>query len=153
MFQTKDVEKIKTYFVFNKVLRKSWHLRDNVGGKVRMRQTADDSATRRMRFTLWISKAIQTHTEYEIFLAFLQQKLIRKCPTILGLYVQYSTVQYSTVLYSRVQYSTVLYSVVEYSTVQYSTVQYSAIQYSAVQCSTVQYSTEQCSTVQYSRVQ
>jgi hypothetical protein len=41
MFRTKDVEKIKTHFVFNKAFRKSCRLWDNLEKCGRVRQTTD----------------------------------------------------------------------------------------------------------------
>jgi hypothetical protein len=42
-------------------------------------QTAEDTVTRRMRFSCWLAKAKNTHSEYEIFTAFpWQQWLIER---------------------------------------------------------------------------
>jgi hypothetical protein len=41
------------------------------------RQATDDNITRRMRFTCWITKATDTHSEYVIPIAFPQQLVTR----------------------------------------------------------------------------
>ena len=67
----KIVEKIKTYFLFGnfspEIRARLW---DNVKKKyVISRQATDDNVKRRMFFTYWISKVIETHSEYVILIA------------------------------------------------------------------------------------
>ena len=46
-------------------------------------EATDDHITRRMRFPCWITKAITTHSEYVMLIAFTWQKWLRKRPPIL----------------------------------------------------------------------
>jgi hypothetical protein len=64
MFQTEVVEKIKNiHFMFC-----------NFG---RTKQTTDDNIIQHMRFAYWTSKATDTHSEYEILIAFPWQQWLR----------------------------------------------------------------------------
>jgi hypothetical protein len=77
MFQTKVVEKIKTYFVFNRFFFLLFFLLwDNVGKFCTARQPTDDNRIRRMRFACWIIKATNTHSEYVILIAFPPQQYL-----------------------------------------------------------------------------
>ena len=69
-FQTEVVEKIKACrFLFNNFLfRKSCCLWDNVEKYCAAGQAAD--VIWRMRIACWIKKAVITHSEYVIFIAF-----------------------------------------------------------------------------------
>jgi hypothetical protein len=71
MFQTEVVEKIKTHtecsMLFIYIFRKSRHLLGNMEKYGTARQATDDNITRRIRFACWISKAIDTKSEYVIF--------------------------------------------------------------------------------------
>jgi hypothetical protein len=49
----------------------------------RARQATDDNIIRRMRIAYWITKATDTHSEYGILIAFLQQKLLSERASIL----------------------------------------------------------------------
>jgi hypothetical protein len=68
MFHTIVVEKIKTYILhsINFSPRKSCRLWGKVWQYVTARQATDDNITWRMRIACWLSKATDTHTEYEI---------------------------------------------------------------------------------------
>ena len=70
MFQTSSVEKIKTHISCSVTFsRKSCRLWDNVE-KYCTSWQATDNIIRRMRFVCWILKAIDTHSEYVILIAF-----------------------------------------------------------------------------------
>ena len=71
-YQTNVVEKIKTYILCSITFpRKSCHLWNNVKKKYGGgRQATDNNTIRRMRFTCWITKAIDTHSEYGILTVF-----------------------------------------------------------------------------------
>jgi hypothetical protein len=47
------------------------------------RQATDDNIIRRMRFACWITKATDTHTQYEILISFPQQKQLNERASIL----------------------------------------------------------------------
>ena len=63
--------------------RKSCRLWDNVEKYGRARQATDDNITRRMRFACWIAKATDTHSEYEILIAFPRQQWFREHASML----------------------------------------------------------------------
>jgi hypothetical protein len=46
-------------------------------------QTTDGNIIRRMRFARWITKAIDTHSEYVILIAFPRQKWLRERASML----------------------------------------------------------------------
>jgi hypothetical protein len=72
MFQTKVVEKIKTYILCSITPpppRKLFRLSDNVEKSGRIRQATDDSIMRHMRLACWISKAANMHSEYVVIIA------------------------------------------------------------------------------------
>jgi hypothetical protein len=46
-------------------------------------QATDDNITRRMRFTCWITKATDTHSEYVTLTAFPQQQWLRRSTKML----------------------------------------------------------------------
>jgi len=62
-----------------------WH---NVDGYYKAGQTADENTIRRMRFAYWITKAINTHSEYVILIAFPLQKCSRERASV-RLYVHF----------------------------------------------------------------
>ena len=64
------VEKTNTHFTFNNFLRISCRLWENVERCCRAWQTTDGNIIRRIRFTCWINKATNTHSEYVILIAF-----------------------------------------------------------------------------------
>jgi len=73
MFQTKDVEKIKTHTLFSVTLfLKLCCLWGNVEKYGRARQASDDIVCH-MCFACCITKATDTPSEYGILLTFLQQ--------------------------------------------------------------------------------
>ena len=49
----------------------------------RTEQATDDNIIRRMSIPSWITKATDTHTEYEIFIAFLLQKWLHLSSSML----------------------------------------------------------------------
>jgi hypothetical protein len=55
---------------YNFVFRKSYHLWDNVEKDVRNGHATDDKIIRRMHIPCLITKATNSHTEYEIFNTF-----------------------------------------------------------------------------------
>jgi hypothetical protein len=71
MFHTKLYRKSKhTFYVQQLFFRKSYHLRDNVEKYGTARQATDGNIIWRMRFAYCITKATNTHSEYEILIAF-----------------------------------------------------------------------------------
>jgi hypothetical protein len=65
------VVKMKPHFLWSKtVFRKPCLFLDNVETYGRARQTTDNNVIWRMRFTLWITKATDTQSEYVIHIAF-----------------------------------------------------------------------------------
>ena len=46
-------------------------------------QVTDDNIIRRMRFTCWITKATDTHTEYVMLIAFPRQQQLRERASML----------------------------------------------------------------------
>jgi hypothetical protein len=78
MFLTKVVDKIKSHILCAITsYRKSCGLWDNVEKFGTARQATDDNIIQRMRFTCWITKATDTHSEYVILTAFPQQLITR----------------------------------------------------------------------------
>ena len=68
-----------TLIMFNNLFFwKSCRFWDNVEKCCRAGEAIDDHITRRMRFPCWITKAITTHSEYVILIAFTWQKWLRK---------------------------------------------------------------------------
>jgi hypothetical protein len=53
----------------------------------RARQATDDIVVLRMRIACWITKAIDTQSEYEIFIVSLRQQWLRERASMLCLYV------------------------------------------------------------------
>ena len=66
---------------------KSYPLLDNVENYGRARQTANDYVIRRKHIACWITKAVDTHTEYVIFIAFPWQQWLHERTSVLRLYV------------------------------------------------------------------
>ena len=86
--RTKVVEKIKTHILLSKFFfRKSCPLLDNVEKCGTARQATVDSIIRRMRFACCFTKAIDTHSEYVIFIAFPLQQWLYERVSMLNLYV------------------------------------------------------------------
>jgi hypothetical protein len=87
MFQTKVVEKIKTYILCSITFsRKSCRLWDNVEKYGRARQATDDNIIQRMRFACCITKATNTHWEYVILIDFPQLQWLRERASMLRLH-------------------------------------------------------------------
>jgi len=75
MFQTKVVEKISTYFMFN-----NFFFENRAVCEVMWKNTVEPGRPQitiwRMRIACWIPKATDTHSEHVILIAFpLQQRL------------------------------------------------------------------------------
>jgi hypothetical protein len=58
------------------------------GKRCRAGQAADDSIIRHMHNTCWITKATDTHSEYVILTAILQQQWLRECTSICHTHTQ-----------------------------------------------------------------
>jgi len=81
MFRTGVVEEIKTHFMFN-----NFFLSQTVYETMWKNQVDLDRpqmVIRRMRFACWISKATNTHSEYEILIAFIWPQWLRECASVL----------------------------------------------------------------------
>ena len=59
---------------------------DNVKKCGRDKQAISDNIAWRMRFAWWITKAIKTHSEYVIFIAFPRQRWLRERLLVLFAY-------------------------------------------------------------------
>jgi hypothetical protein len=80
MFPTNLYRKWNTRLMFSIFfLESSGVLWDNVKKYCTARQAINDSLIRRMGFTCWITKAINTHSESELLLAFPLQLVARTC--------------------------------------------------------------------------
>jgi hypothetical protein len=96
MLQTRVVEKIKTHILWSIFFfRKSCRLYHNVEKYGRAKQSTDDNIIRRMRFACWITKATDTHSEYVILIAFLQQQWLHERLDV-TLYVHCQTCFFNT---------------------------------------------------------
>jgi hypothetical protein len=84
MFQTKVVEKIKTYFMFSTFFFENPAVYEIMCKNISAGQAADDNITRRMRIACWISEATITHSEYVILIAFTQQQWLYERASMLG---------------------------------------------------------------------
>jgi hypothetical protein len=87
-------ENRNTYFMLNNVLfypRKSCHLWDHVEKYGTAGQATDDDITRRIRFGFWVNNVTNTHSEYEILIASLQQKRLHERASIWALHVSLIT--------------------------------------------------------------
>jgi hypothetical protein len=67
-------ENQNTHIVFNTFYQKSCRLRDNVEKCCRAVQDTDDHILRRINSTHWLTKATDTHSEYQIRFASPQQQ-------------------------------------------------------------------------------
>ena len=84
----KNCTKIKTHILCSiTFLTKIMPLWDNVKKCGRARQVTDDNIIRRMRFACWITKVTDTHSEYEILIAFSWKQWLRERASILLLHV------------------------------------------------------------------
>ena len=85
MLQTKFVQEIKTHLMFNKffflmcLCKIMW--------KNIVEPDRPHMAVECMHFASWVPKATDTCSEYEIFNTFLQQQWLRKCASMLCLYI------------------------------------------------------------------
>jgi len=71
MFWIKFVEEIKTHLIFsNFFFRVSRRLRDIVEKYCTAGQATDGHIIRRIRMACWVNKALNSHSEYVIFIAF-----------------------------------------------------------------------------------
>jgi hypothetical protein len=92
MFQTKFVKKIKTHVLcsvalFFFLVRKSCRLWDKVEKYCTAGQTTDDNIIGHTWFACWITKAIDTDSEYTIFIASSRQRWLSERASILLVYV------------------------------------------------------------------
>ena len=55
----------------------------------RARQATDDNIIQCMRNAYWITKTTETHSEYEILIAFPWQQRLRECASMLHSYVSF----------------------------------------------------------------
>jgi hypothetical protein len=85
MFQTKVVEKTKTHILcpvtFSEKSCSLWDSGGKYGGRVR--QVTDHNIIRYISFACCITKATDTYSEYEIFIAFPRQKWLRERASVL----------------------------------------------------------------------
>ena len=89
-FSNEVVEKISTGILcLITCFRKLCLLWDNVEKYGKERRATDDNTIRCMRFTSWITKAIDTHSEYVILIAFPLQRWFHEGASISRLYVHY----------------------------------------------------------------
>ena len=83
MFQTKLVAKIKTHLIFHDFFLSKVMPYTRQCGKIPNRKIGNILVIRLMRFACWISKATDTHSEYELLIAFPQQQWLRECTSVL----------------------------------------------------------------------
>ena len=83
MFQTKIIDKIKTFYVHCLWSRRSYRLWDNVGKYYRERQATDDNIIWRVRDACWIPKVTDTHSESVILIDFLPLQWLHEHTSIL----------------------------------------------------------------------
>jgi len=83
MFQTKVVEEIKTHILYSVpfFLIKSCRLSDNVEKYCRVRQATVENMAH--EHACWIPKAINTHSQYLITIAFPLQRLLLERASLL----------------------------------------------------------------------
>jgi hypothetical protein len=86
IFQTKAIEEIKTYFMFNKFFFQTLcHVWNNVEIYGIVRQATDDTIMWQMRAACWIPKAADTHSDYIILIALPLQSFLHECTSMLHL--------------------------------------------------------------------
>jgi len=73
----------KTYFMFNKIFRKSYLLYDNVEKYGTARQASNNSIIGRIPFTCCINRTTDTHSDSILFIAFPRQQWWRESALIL----------------------------------------------------------------------
>jgi hypothetical protein len=77
-----------TRFIFNNFFGpKSYPLEDNAEKYGTTRQDTDDYIIRLMQAACWITKAVNTHSEYVILTAFPRQQILRERASLLRLLV------------------------------------------------------------------
>jgi hypothetical protein len=84
-------------------------LLDNVEKYGTSRQATVDSIIRRMRFACCFTKAIDTHSEYVICIAFLWQQWLYERASMLNLYVHFLSWYFSSSFVNFVRYRIGLY--------------------------------------------
>jgi hypothetical protein len=91
MFQTKAIEEIKTYLMFNNFFfQKLCRLWNNVEFYGIARQVTDDNIMWHMHCSCWITKAADTHSDYVILIALPLQSWLHKCASMLLFYTQHT---------------------------------------------------------------
>jgi hypothetical protein len=81
-------ENHETHLIFNfYFFRKSCNFLDNMKKYCGAGQTTNDNIKQPMRFSCWIPKATNTHTEYVILISFPWQQWLWKRASVLTLYV------------------------------------------------------------------
>jgi hypothetical protein len=78
--------------MFSTYFKKSCRLRDNVEKYGTARQSTDDNKIQRMRFSWWITKATDTHSEYVILIALPRPQWLRERTLMLRYTYIYSLV-------------------------------------------------------------
>ena len=79
IFQTNVVEKTITHVLYSVTFSRKFHLMWDIVEKYsRDRQATSENIARRMRFAWWITKAVNTYSEYVTFIAFPRQRWLRK---------------------------------------------------------------------------
>jgi hypothetical protein len=81
MFQIKVVRKYKTNYVQKRFSKN--RVDNGIMWKTVVQPDRPQMAVRRMRFACWIPKATDTHSEYEIIIAFPQQQWLCECATMI----------------------------------------------------------------------
>ena len=67
-------ENQRTHFMFNNFFFENRVLYENVEKYGRTKEATDDTVIRRMRFSCWITRATNTHSEYVIVIGFPRQQ-------------------------------------------------------------------------------
>jgi hypothetical protein len=83
MFQTKFVEKIRTHISYLKFFPKIVPFLDTVEKYDTARRDTDDIIIRRLRFACWVTKAINTNSEYVILTALPRKQCLRERASML----------------------------------------------------------------------
>jgi hypothetical protein len=86
-----DAEEVRSHILFTLTFPENRAAYDNVQKSGTTRQATDDNIAWRMRITLWIITATDTHSEYEKFIAFSHQKWLRERASMLRLYLYSSS--------------------------------------------------------------
>ena len=83
----KEIQNIHHFMFNSNFSSKSCNFGGNVEKYDTARETTDDNIIWRMRFASWITKATNTHSEYVIHIALLQQQLLQASASMSALYV------------------------------------------------------------------